>query len=354
MEHPVLPGRLAEQTLARLDRRGSRVSRQRGPCDQAQPSGGLLHVHRPDLRIDAGGEKGQHRVSQHVQALLALELDADGGLRRADPALGFAVAEITRRHPRCEADEGQEDRRTEPGDPDRQVARRLPFRLAERQALALLGLHVGNGGADPVHRHPAAIGEHDRAGLVGLALTTQRDRVGQLGHLLRRELPDRLEAGALGGALGHAALYILQVVRELRPGAVIGIEIALLAGDEIAALAGLRVEQRSHHALELLDRRERLHHAAGGPLTDEQGPIREEGDQRHREGGDQEADEGGCRQQSNRPPHLSLTGREGRRSHTAVYLRMGDRGGIREPGPGDSGSGIRGIGRFKVQGSRSN
>ena len=152
-------------------------------------------------------------------------------------------ARIGHRHPDGAGGDGNDDERSDDRDPAQSIG---GVGLVDH---AVVNPLVGDidelveKRAGLVHRHLALVGEDDRDGLVPVSVAHELDRAGQflelsgdggahLGdgpRLLRKRRKDRRQAIDQGGNLTHAAF--------------VGFEIALLAGEEIAALAGLGILQ---------------------------------------------------------------------------------------------------------------
>ena len=69
--------------------------------------------------------------------------------------------------------------------------------LAGRQRAALLGQHLRDHCADPIHEVLAAIGTQDGHGTRGVVAPTQRDRLCEFGHLVGAELLETLQSPLL-------------------------------------------------------------------------------------------------------------------------------------------------------------
>jgi hypothetical protein len=200
---------------------------------------------------------------------------------------------IARQQQAGESDQDEQHRRPAPGHQRRLAHRPLPLDVGRRLGAPLLGLQVADDGPDALHRRLTAIGAHQGQGRRRVTGPAERDRPIELRHLVGDQ---RLERGPCA-------------VREIAPEAAHGFrhgharggvrcQVAILAGQQVAALGGLRIAQRSHHRVEL---RQDVGRGPSTPPRDfarVEGAIGEDRDRRDRERGDGEAGQGARRQRT--------------------------------------------------------
>ena len=166
--------------------------------------------------------------------------------------------------------------------------RRLPVILPRRLLAPLLALDVGGQGPDPLHRGLPLIGADDGDGAGRVAGPIQRDGLVELLDLPRGQRRQCLEAAGLLRIGGERPAQIRERRRQRRLGCGVRAQVARLAGEEEASLAGLGVAQRGHHRGDAVDGGLGLAHAPGRFLTRIEGSIREQRDQRDRDRGGEE------------------------------------------------------------------
>ena len=244
---------LAEQPVAGLQRLGALAGVDGIGSHALQPAVGLDGVDGADLRAEIAGEEAQHVVAQHVEPLVALQRAGERRLARAQPQLAFSQQVLTRGPIGGIHDERQQHDRCRPGDDVGVFDSRLPALLLRGEVVALLLLDVVDHGADAVHRRTPAVGAHgcDR----GFAVTVAGgdDGLLHLGQLVGDQAFQCVGALQLGGVALHQLAQRLQPCRHGRLAFGVGREVALLAGEQEATLAGLGVFHAAQHRLQLLD-----------------------------------------------------------------------------------------------------
>ena len=113
----------------------------------------------------------------------------------------------------------------------------------------LPGLHRRYLASDLIHVGPTAVGLDDRKSRVEPALGAQLDGLLELGELGRCRLGDRVQVLALDDVVGDKRTEAGDRAGDDRVGFRVGLKVSLVAGEQVAALAGLGVPEVREHVL---------------------------------------------------------------------------------------------------------
>ena len=202
-------------------------------------------------------------------------------------------------------------------DADTAAAQRVQHRLAFGVHLLPLGLRQLLGEAAHRIHGDARIGRQQLVDALGLAGVEGLHRLGQGAKALLGLLAQRHHAGLHGTVVRVVRVEPVEPRRGIGRGLLVGVEVNLAPGQQVAALAGLGVEQATQHELDLrcgggalAQARQGLHRSLVAGLVDHQHHRAGQRDQRPRQ------------QAAPQPP-----GQRGRRLRRAP-----------EPGPGRHGA----------------
>ena len=152
--------------------------------------------------------------------------------------------------------------------------------------------------ANAVHGQLAAVGEHDRQRALRISSPLEHDGFLQLAQLLLGEALDLTQQLLLLGIVGRQAPQLLQLARNVGARVVVGLEVGLAVGQQVAALAGFGVFHARQEAIDPLHDSQGMGGVGGAFRLVVQGAIAEECDQEHGDDGSDEACErpgGECR-----------------------------------------------------------
>ncbi len=267
------------------------AGRQRIAGEAGEPRA-LLDVDRADLRPKVIGEEREGVFPQLVQGLLSLQSRGEPRLAGAHPGL---------RLPRAVFPGGDEGRREGEEQQQRRPARRDRRRVAggaARGALPvdqpppLVEVHVGDNGADAVHRQLSLFGAHDRQRALEVTGLAQRDGSRQLIHLDRQEALHLRDALLLRQAVGGESAQGRQLAWQGHLRVSVDVEIAVLAHQQVAALPGLRVLDEGEEEVETIQRLRRPLHGIRRGVAGLHRAQGEERGQQHGQDRDREPGEG--------------------------------------------------------------
>ena len=144
--------------------------------------------------------------------------------------------------------------------------------------------HVVDLGADLVHRALADAGVHQRLRHRGSVLLVKSDGRLELGKLLADQAVDAPQRVALRdrAPVDQQLAQPVEGAVDLRHSGIVGREIFLLAGEQIAAFAGFRVDDQRQHLVQRRLHFERDRHLPVGEFESPKAELRVDGDgERH-------------------------------------------------------------------------
>jgi hypothetical protein len=242
--------RLPRQPLARADGSGPGIRRQGVACHALEDPMPLCHVHGAHLRVQPRGKELHHGGGQLVHALLPLQPQPQPDEAALDPVLHLARTVLGVGHRGRGADQEQQHGRAAPGDIGRQAEGVLPRAAPVGQVLALGVLHLAHDAAHAAHEGLPLAAQHGQR-LVPSPFALQRDHAVQFGHLLRGQPLQLVQALPLHRGTAHQAAQLAQLHRYRRLRLPVQIQLLVFTGEQVAALARLRILQMRPHQLHL-------------------------------------------------------------------------------------------------------
>ena len=239
---------LACQPLAGRNAGGRLTVGQRKAAKTLQRPVGLHGVGGAHARIHELRQVRQRLLPQVVQAHVALQALAQAHQAALDPALLHLGAVVARIHHCRHQDQHQQHGCTHPGDGAGKARRFFPLHAPVFPFSALRGQHFTHQGADVDHVDAAHIGHHHRQRSAAVATALQADGFRHFRHLLLRQHRQPRQALGLRRIPAQPAQGFKALLQPLLGGR-IGLQVALVVGQQIAALASLRVPQRQQHQL---------------------------------------------------------------------------------------------------------
>ena len=184
-------------------------------------------------------------------------------LSRHQPALDAAAAELAAGDGGGAEHEEEQQRRAAHGDVGGEARRRLPGDGLDGEEPALLLLHLLEDGPQVVHGvlAPVALDDHD--GALELARLAQLHRLAKLRQLLAHELREHGEPLLLGRVIAQQQPDALELTGQHGDRARVGLQVALLPRQEVAALARLRVLDGGEQRPQLLNHLLGMSHLLG-------------------------------------------------------------------------------------------
>ena len=260
----------------------------------ADVAGGVDSEDASKVFIDEGaamvdiepGNDGRHVVGDGAQmafGLLQLRLVVAQRLSQGCAQFQFATDQ---HEPAGEHGEQNRQRRTAQahgGVP------RLAGRCRARDELCLLvSHHFSADGAYLVHQSLAFVAADNRQRGFG-ALRVQGNGLRKLGQLLRHQRPQVFEARLLSRVVADPSFHLDEVELHRRQAASIGVEVAVLRGQQVAARAGFGVEHSACHSFDRVQRVARVVRQHRGLVELVELPVRHGGQPRkHHQAGQQQ------------------------------------------------------------------
>ncbi len=175
----------------------------------------------------------------------------------AQPLQGFARAVIVRGH-----EGGREDQQQQAtaavGYVEGIAGRLFPLLLARDERGRLAGLHVGDQIASALHALGAAIRTHELQRAVEVTAAPRGDGLRQFLHLLGGELLQIRQTLQLSRIIDDEPMQPVDVASDARACILVRLQVGLVTGEQVAALAGLGIQQRGEQVLQCLRHLQRV------------------------------------------------------------------------------------------------